>query len=231
MRSRTASEYRCGGTLITKNVVLTAAHCLYDSSTESFVRPDRLTVHLGKNKIFTTDLYTALMQVFKIVPHPDYKESSSINDIALIVLSNDVSMSDYIQPVCLWKPALTDRVDENTIGQSLSWGKLFLSDEDAEDPRRVSMKIVEFDKCWSYIFIRHIAFCAGLGNGTETVCRNDNGAGLTIEFNGVSYLKGIMPKDQSFRTEDECNAENFVIFTDIEKYLPWILNQIKVYEQ
>lgn len=226
------SEYRCGGTLIHKNIILTVAHCMYDYASRDYVNPDRLTVHLGKYKIHRTDLNTESMQVFKIIPHSGFNRDNNINDIALLVLANDVRLSAFIQPVCLWEPSLTERIDDQTLGQTLSWGKLFFSEEDAEDPRRASMRIVVFDKCLvpGYASARHLALCAGLGNGTETVCRGDSGAGMTFDFGGVSYLKGIVStKTSAHSREDECNAESYVIYTDVEKYLPWINGQIRDY--
>lgn len=58
--------------------------------------------------------------VSDIIVHPDYNATSYFNDIALIKLSRNVEITNYVRPCCLWDedPSL-ERV-ENKSGKSLS---------------------------------------------------------------------------------------------------------------
>ncbi|MFC1419856.1 S1 family peptidase [Streptacidiphilus cavernicola] len=75
----------CGGTLVSPTKVVTAAHCLYDESTERPAdRPD-LRVIVGRTDLSTSD--GAEVPVSRVWIDPDYSMSSNMWDIAVLTLA------------------------------------------------------------------------------------------------------------------------------------------------
>lgn len=79
--------FKCGGTLISSRTVVTAAHCVYNQN-------DLKVVRLGEHNLRQNDGATPVDYLIqrKIV-HPNYNPDTSENDIALLILEEDVRFS------------------------------------------------------------------------------------------------------------------------------------------
>uniref|UniRef100_A0A6E8W8Q2 Peptidase S1 domain-containing protein n=1 Tax=Anopheles coluzzii TaxID=1518534 RepID=A0A6E8W8Q2_ANOCL len=86
---------QCLGSLITENVILGASYCV----------PYKSASYLA---LFTEDPWynnDHVQQKHKIVDfsvHPDYKNGSSIDNIALMKLEKTVDINEHVIPACLW---------------------------------------------------------------------------------------------------------------------------------
>ncbi|MGL4238439.1 trypsin-like serine peptidase [Tabrizicola sp.] len=83
----------CTGALIGPQLVLTAAHCLYDKTTGVQMRPEDITFQAG----FRNGRAVAYRTVSRAVAHPDYRYSAEkldrvIADIALLELSQPIRL-------------------------------------------------------------------------------------------------------------------------------------------
>ncbi|GLD57420.1 uncharacterized protein AKAME5_000964700 [Lates japonicus] len=85
----------CGGSLINREWVISAAHCFFSTSTSGW------QISLGRQNLQGNNPYEVSRTVARIILHPNYDSITNNNDIALLKLSSPVTFTDYIRPVCL----------------------------------------------------------------------------------------------------------------------------------
>merc|ERR1711964_746085 len=85
----------CGGTIVNKKFVVTAAHC-WDS------RFTNLRVIVGEHSICDgINEGWKVINVKKATMHPDYNKKTMDNDIAVLELADELTFTDKIKPACL----------------------------------------------------------------------------------------------------------------------------------
>lgn len=217
-----ALAFKCGGTLISKRVVLTAANCVVDQQNKTLV-PQRMIVRLGKQHLFIRDELTEEVHVGKIEIHPNYDSSLMQNDIAKIVLEKEVNYTDYIQPICLWNRAVEDASDVvNSQGVAVK-----LEDSQNYHLSQINLTVISALECLKSdreFFSQVLStsnYCAGLANGVK-VWTGDSGTGMYFEENGIWKLRGLV--SSSPQTDSDASRK-YSLFTDVAQYRDWIVDQ------
>lgn len=224
-------SYQCGGTLITEDRVITAAHCVTrpGSTTKNPVEP--MIVYLGKESLYTSTPNVQSSSVAKLIVHPEYIPTSFFSDIAVIHLKYHMTLTQFVNPICLWTGSsdLKELVDR--AGTIPGFG-LNESGKLSTNIAKVKMPVVSQKDCilskpelYGHLLLGS-SFCAGFRNGSS-VCNGDSGGGMVFSENSHWFLRGIVSFGRS-NSEDRytCDTHSYVVFTDVAKFTPWIKEHI-----
>jgi secreted trypsin-like serine protease len=169
----------CGGTLIGKNWVLTAGHCVKSPSGVIRNAAD-LTVLPGGVKLTSKGGRIAVKQV---LPHPNYDPSTMTNDIALLELAQGADQSRQL----LASSGVSGKLVQPGASATVTgWGRTAQSGDTSTSLLQVSVPIVSHEQCMKAYSeskpgkINDHNICAGLDAGGKDACQGDSGGPLYV---------------------------------------------------
>ncbi|XP_034195150.2 modular serine protease isoform X1 [Osmia lignaria lignaria] len=230
--SKDKDEYEqiCGGTLISNNLIISAAHCFYDEVYNKVNDKSQYAIAAGKHyRNWDANEQYAQKSMVKEILLPERYIGARANfaqDIALIKLITPFELTALVRPICIDWDSEYERVQLQVgqSGKSVGWGKT-IKDTSSETLQEVNMPFVPYDQCLSAVpydfrgYITSDKFCAGRLNGSS-LCEGDSGGGLCFKIHETWYIRGVV--SVSPVKADRCDYHSYTVFTSTDYFRDWI---------
>uniref|UniRef100_A0A182Q7U7 Peptidase S1 domain-containing protein n=1 Tax=Anopheles farauti TaxID=69004 RepID=A0A182Q7U7_9DIPT len=208
----------CGGSILTVNYILTAAHCVTDDFSQKVPGGIAILGATDRNVIQSTQQRMTYGNA-GIRVHPQYSASGIRNDIATVRLDTPAVFTAYVKPIDL--PALSDtRQFGGFEGTASGFGRTVDNGAPSGVLMFVRNPVMTNTQCnlyWSTSSVQAQNVCLD-PTGGRSACHGDSGGPLTVQDAGRSLQVGIA----SFVSAQGCTSGAPSVWVRVSYFRDWI---------
>ncbi|MEE6470640.1 hypothetical protein FKM82_009017 [Ascaphus truei] len=205
------NEQYCGGTILNEHFVLTAAHCINQTS---------FHVAVGQMNARFESRSTSIHWVDKILMHSKFQEQSYDYDIALIKLKEPIVFNEAVLPVCI-----PTRNFAEQILMSQDFGTVSFFSCGKEQDGKLQMHYAQqrdTSQCMKCnLNMTGNMFCASV----NSTCDGEEGGPHVTPYKGTHFITGIAS------WSDRCNMQGqLAMYTKVSNFIDWIQASLCYYK-
>jgi secreted trypsin-like serine protease len=218
--TRNGNKYRCGGSIIAPNWVVTAAHCFVHSD-RAYLDPADVEIRTGASEFYASQM--VITRASKVIPHEDYDGTTGTheNDIALIKTATPLTGTPVVLQVSGNPPLSGNAV-------VTGWGKTSNTGTASSVLMKATLPLISNETCNQpeslHGRVTAEMLCAGDAQGGVNACQGDSGGPLVqTRRNPSGSTQKVQIGIVSWTEDGQCALPlKYNAFTRVSSYVDWI---------